>query len=217
MPLLAPNRQEIARRGVWLEHFTILWNSLEALASIVAGALAGSVALVGFGIDSVIESSSGAIVLWRLRLEPDERRRESAERTALRLVGLSFLALTGYVIFESVEQLARREPPQQTWFGIFIATVSLIAMPLLARAKERVARQLGSGAMVADSRQTLICAWLSAILLGGLLLNAVLGWWWADPVAALCMTPWIAREGVEALRGKSCCGAGTVESTGPAV
>ena len=208
MPLLTPTREQITRRGLRLEYFTIIWNSLEALVSILAGTLAGSVALVGFGVDSVIESSSGAVLLWRLRAETDERRRENAERVALRLVGISFLALTAYVVYESAQQLIRREAPQQTWFGIAIAAISLVAMPLLARAKGRVARQLGSGAMEADSRQTLVCAWLSAILLGGLLLNALLGWWWADPVAALCMSPLIAREGAEALRGKTCCETG---------
>jgi divalent metal cation (Fe/Co/Zn/Cd) transporter len=216
VPLSTPTREQITRRGVRLEHFTIIWNSLEALVSILAGALAGSVALVGFGVDSVIESSSGAVLLWRLRAEPDERRREDAERVALRLVGISFLALTAYVVYESAQQLIRREAPQQTWLGIAIAAVSLVAMPLLARAKRGVAQQLGSGAMEADSRQTLVCAWLSAILLGGLLLNALLGWWWADPAAALCMSPLIAREGVEALRGKTCCGAGPCRA-GPGV
>jgi cation diffusion facilitator family transporter len=204
----APSREEVTRRGLRLEYFTIIWNSIEALASVLAGALAGSMALVGFGIDSVIETSSGAVLLWRLRAEPDERRRESAERLALRLVGISFLALTAYVVYESVRQLVRAEEPQQTWFGIAIAAISLVVMPLLARAKSGVARQLGSNAMEADSRQTVLCACLSAILLGGLLLNALLGWWWADPAAALCMSPVIAREGIEALRGKTCCRAG---------
>jgi cation diffusion facilitator family transporter len=208
VPSLTTTREEITRHGLRLEYFTIIWNSVEALASVLAGALAGSMALVGFGIDSVIESSSGVVLLWRLRAEPDERRRESAERVALRLVGISFFALTAYVVYESVKQLAKAEAPQQTWFGIVIAAISLVVMPLLARAKRRVARQLGSNAMEADSRQTLVCVWLSAILLGGLLLNVLLGWWWADPAAALCMSPVIAREGVEALRGKTCCVAG---------
>ena len=187
-------------RGRTLAYLTLAWNSLEAVLSIFAGLLAGSIALVGFGFDSVIECSSGAIILWRLA-GPGERR----ERTALRLVGISFLALAVYVAYDAIASLLRHEAPERTLFGIAIAIASLIAMPLLARAKRRVARQLNSGAMHADSRQTDICAYLSAILLGGLLLNAVLRWWWADPVAALVMVPLIAREGVEALRGKTCC------------
>lgn len=190
---------DIVHRGRILEYVTLAWNSLEALAAIVSGLLAGSIALVGFGIDSVIECSSGAVLLWRLRDGGDQR-----ERTALRLVGISFIALAVYVAYEAAESLLRHETPQKSLFGICIAIASLIAMPLLARAKRRVARELNSGAMQADSRQTELCAYLSAILLGGLAFNAILGWWWADPVAALIMVPIIVREGVEALRGKAC-------------
>ncbi|MFB3917642.1 MAG: cation diffusion facilitator family transporter [Terriglobales bacterium] len=199
-------REQIVHHGIRLEYLTLAWNSLEAVIAVVAGLIAGSIALVGFGLDSVIETFSGATLLWRLRTDRDrdEAGRERAERTALRLVGASFIALTVYVAYDSIKSLVRHESPEESLPGIALAAVSLIVMPLLARAKRRVAAGLNSGAMHADSRQTDICAYLSAILLGGLLLNAVLGWWWADPVAALAMTPLIAQEGVEALRGKTC-------------
>lgn len=189
------------QRGRVLEYATLTWNSLEAVAAIGAGVLAGSIALIGFGLDSVIECFSGGVLLWRLRSGEEGERRE---QRALRLVGSSFLALALYVAYDATAALARREPPTESWFGIAVAIASLVAMPLLARAKRRVAAQLNSGALHADSRQTDICAYLSAILLAGLLLNAVLRWWWADPAAALIMVPLIAREGVEALRGKAC-------------
>lgn len=201
-----PITQSVAvRRGRLLEYFTIAWNSAEAIAAVVAGLFAGSIALVGFGLDSVIEVTSGAVLLWRLRAEHDARRRERAESRALRLVGLCFLALALYVALDSIKALVGHEAPQESLFGIAVAIASLIAMPLLARAKRQVARQLHSGAMRADSRQTDFCFYLSAILLAGLVLNALLGWWWADPVAALIMVPLIAREGVEGLRGERCC------------
>ena len=189
-------------RGRRLEYVTLAWNSLEAVAAIVSGLMAGSIALVGFGLDSVIECFSGGVLLWRLRAGEEGERRE---QQALRLVGVSFLALALYVGYEAVTSLLRQEPPEKSWFGVAVAIASLIAMPLLARAKRRVAAQLNSGALHADSRQTDICAYLSGILLGGLLLNALLRWWWADPLAGLIMVPLAAREGVEALRGKTCC------------
>lgn len=167
--------------------------------------LAGSIALIGFGLDSVIEISSGAVLLWRLRAEADAERRERAERRAQRLVGTCFFALAAYVAFDSIKGLVLREAPKESLFGVGVALAALIAMPLLARAKRQVARQLHSGAMHADSRQSDFCAYLSAILLAGLLLNALLGWWWADPVAALVMVPLIAREGVAGVRGQRCC------------
>ena len=195
----------LVRRGRALQYLTVGWNSAEALVSVAAGVVAGSIALVGFGLDSVIEVSSGAIILWRLRAEHDAARREHAERRALKLVGWSFVALAAYVAFDAAKALWRREAPEESFVGIAVAVVSLIAMPLLARAKRRVAARLGSAAMRADSRQTDLCAYLSAILLAGLLLNAWLGWWWADPAAGLVMVPIIAYEGIEALRGKTCC------------
>lgn len=198
-------RDGLIRRGRSLEYLTIGWNLLEGLVAVGSGVVAGSTALVGFGIDSFIESLSGGALLWRLRSDEDAERRE---RVALRLVGVSFLTLAAYVAFDAVKALVYREPPDASRVGIALAALSLVAMPLLARAKRRVAAGLNSRAMQADSRQTDICAYLSAILLGGLLLNALLGWWWADPVAALVMVPIIAKEGVEALCGETCCSGG---------
>ena len=193
---------DAVQRGRRLEYLSLAWNSVEAVAAIAAGLVAGSIALVGFGLDSVIECFSGSVLLWRLRAGEEGERRE---QMALRLVGVSFLALAIYVAYDAISSLARHETPEKSWFGVAVAIASLIAMPRLARAKRRVASQLNSGALHADSRQTDICAYLSAILLGGLLLNALLHWWWADPVAALVMAPIIGREGIEALRGRTCC------------
>ncbi len=187
------------RRGRFLEYFTIGWNSLEAVIAITFGILAGSVALIGFGVDSVIESSSGAILLWRL-LAGEER-----EWLALRLVGISLLVLAAYIAFDAVKSLIFQERPDESYVGITLAAVSLVVMPILAKEKRKIAAKLNSRAIQADSRQTDICAYLSAILLGGLLLNALFGWWWADPLAALVMIPIIAKEGIEALQGKTCC------------
>jgi divalent metal cation (Fe/Co/Zn/Cd) transporter len=197
-------RAASVRRGRLLEYLTIAWNLLEGVIAVGSGVVAGSIALVGFGIDSFIESLSGAALLWRLHLD-DLRGRERAETVALKLVGVSFLVLAVYVGFDAVKSLIYREPPQVSQVGIALAALSLTVMPLLARAKRKVAAQINSRALEADSRQTDLCAYLSAILLGGLLLNAVFGWWWADSVAALVMTPIIAKEGVGALRGETCC------------
>jgi divalent metal cation (Fe/Co/Zn/Cd) transporter len=199
-------RQAAVVRGRRLEYLTVGWNSLEAVVSIVAGVFAGSIALVGFGLDSVIETSSGSALLWRLSHgnEHDAESRERAERISLRIVGASFLALAGYVGVEAAKDLWTRGVPEHSVPGIVIAALSLIAMPLLARAKRNVARTLNSHALRADSRQTDLCAYLSAILLGGLLFNFLLGWWWADPVAGLIMVPIIVREGITALKGDPC-------------
>ncbi len=202
---IVPDRRALVQRGLRLELLTVGWNSAEAVIGIAAGLLAGSIALVSFGLDSVIEVSSGAVLLWRLGA--DRTRREQAERLALRLVGVSFLALAAYVASDAVYSLWRRQAPEESYVGIGLAMVSLVVMPLLARAKRRLAAELGSAALHADSQQTQICAYLSGILLGGLALNAALGWWWADPVAALLMAPIIASEGVEAVRGRTCCDA----------
>ena len=193
-------RQAFERRGRNLAYLTIGWNSLEAVVAVVAGLLAGSIALVGFGVDSVIEVSSGAIILWRLFSG------EHREKLALKLVGASLIALAAYVGFDAVKSLIFKELPEASYTGIALAALSLVVMPLLARAKRNVAARLNSRAMIADSKQTDICAYLSAILLAGLGLNALVGWWWADPVAALAMIPIIAKEGIEALKGETCCG-----------
>ncbi|MFZ0391430.1 MAG: cation transporter [Calditrichia bacterium] len=189
------------KKGRRLEYITIAWNVAEALVSIISGIIAGSTALIGFGIDSAIESSSGSVLLWRLW---DGQKGEEREKIALRLVGVSFLLLAAYIAYDAVKSIILMEAPEQSLPGIVIAALSLIVMPVLARAKRKVAGQLNSRALKADSRQTDICAYLSAILLAGLLLNAVFGWWWADPLAALVMVPIITKEGVEALRGEVC-------------
>ena len=183
-------------------YFTIGYNSLEGVTSIVAGLIAGSVSLVGFGLDSLIEVTSGATLLWRLRHDLDISRRERVERIALRMVGACFVALAVYILYESSAMLIRHVFPERSIAGIVIATISVIVMPLLARAKRRVASQLGSEAMHADPKQADFCSYLSAILLGGLLLNALFGWWRLDPVAGV---PIIAKEGISGLRAEACC------------
>ncbi len=200
-PCCSMDRARLLHQGRRLEYFTIGWNIIEAVIAIGAGWFAGSIALVGFGVDSVIESLSGSVLLWRLSsLAHDESR----EKIALKLVGISLLILAAYVAFEAIKSLLAHEQPHASFVGIGLSIASLIVMPLLARAKRLSASNIGSRAMEADSCQTDICAYLSAILLGGLVLNAVLGWWWADPVAAMVMVPIIAREGLEGLRGESC-------------
>lgn len=189
----------LVRRGNRLTWATLGYNSLEAVLSVGAGIAAGSVALIGFGVDSVIELSSSAAALWRLRADAAPVDRERAERHALRFIGVCFLLLAAYVLVDALQTLFTRAAPEESPLGIAIAIGSLIVMPLLARAKRRVAAALESGALRAEARQTELCTWLSAILLTGLLLNATVGWWWADPVAALAMVPLIGREGIEAL------------------
>jgi len=195
------SREADTRRGRHLEYFTLGWNITEAAIAIIAGVIAGSIALIGFGADSVIESLSGIVMLWRLR---SHEAGESRERLAIRLVGGCFIILAVYVTIDAIHSIVRHELPESSIIGIALAIASLIVMPLLARAKRRVAARLESPALAADSRQTELCAFLSAILLGGLVLNTAFGWWWADPVAALLMVPIIIRDGVLALRGELC-------------
>jgi divalent metal cation (Fe/Co/Zn/Cd) transporter len=201
----ATARQSVAERGKRLEYFTIAWNVLEGLVAVIAGATAGSISLIGFGIDSFVEVISGAALLWRMSSDADEQVREKMERASLRMVGACFLALAVYVGYEAVKDLLSRQAPEHSVAGIILAMVSLIVMPLLARAKRQVGKSLGSAAMNADAKQTDFCTYLSAILLGGLILNALWGLWWADPIAAFLMVPIIAREGVEGIRGDPCC------------
>jgi divalent metal cation (Fe/Co/Zn/Cd) transporter len=197
---MADARAALVRRGLRLNYLTIAYNALEALVSLVAGLAAGSVALVSFGIDSVIEMTASAAALWRLRADTHEAQRERAERATRRLIGWCFLALAAYVLYVGLETLWRRERPQPSVVGIAILALSVVVMPLLARGKRRVARAMRSGALESEAMQTSLCAYLSAIALAGVALNSLLGWWWADPIAALIMVPIIAREGVEGLR-----------------
>jgi divalent metal cation (Fe/Co/Zn/Cd) transporter len=203
--MMMTERQALARRGKRLEYFTIVWNSLEGLVAVSAGALAGSISLVGFGVDSFIEVTSGSALLWRMSVDSDVHRREHLERRALRIVGVCFLALAGYVAFEAVRDLVGQDAPAHSLPGILLACVSLVVMPLLSRAKRRVGAAMHSRAMHADAKQTEFCTYLSAILLAGLLLNMLWGLWWADPVAALVMVPIITKEGIDGLRGDPCC------------
>ncbi len=204
------DRVALVARGRRLEYFTIAWNAFEAAVALISGLLAGSISLVSFGLDSVIETISAVILLWRLHAEDDLLRRERTELIAHRVVGACFLLLAAYVASEALHALWIRATPERSVPGVLIAIAAIVVMPLLGRAKRRVAEQMGSRALHADSRQADFCAYLSAILLAGLLMHAWLGWWWADPVAALIMTPIIAREGVQGLRGQGCddCGCG---------
>ena len=204
MEAVTLNRPNLVRRGQLLEYFTIAYNSAEGLVSIVVGAIAGSLSLIGFGLDSLIEVASGAALLWRLHHDLNTSRREEVERMTLRIVGVCFVALALYILYDAGKALLFHEAPDRSVLGIIVAATSIVVMPLLARAKRRVASGIGSRAMMADSRQADFCTYLSAILLGGLLLNAVFHWWWADAVAALVMVPIIAKEGVESLKGKAC-------------
>ena len=196
-------RAASVRRGILLEYFTIGWNLIEGFVAVGSGIVAGSPSLIGFGFDSFIESTSGVALLWRLRVD-DEHLREQRERVALRLVGICFLLLAAYVLYDSIKTLIYRESPESSIVGIGVTLVSLFVMPFLAFKKREVAKQIKSKALEADSRQTDLCVYLSAITLGGLALNSIFGWWWADPVAALLMTTIIVREGIEALRGETC-------------
>jgi len=198
-------RRESARRGRLLQYLTIAWNSAECVVALAAGFVAGSIALVGFGFDSAIEVTSSVAALSRLRWDADEERRESSERVTLRIIGACFLLLAVYVTWDAVEALRGRHVSEHSAVGIVLAALSLVVMPVLVSFKRRVASRLGSGALEAEARQTRVCAYLSAILLTGLGLNAWLGWWWADPAAALLMVPLIGWEGLEAVRGRTCC------------
>jgi divalent metal cation (Fe/Co/Zn/Cd) transporter len=199
---LGVDRAFLTRRGLRLEYLTIGWNLAEAAIGLSAAAIASSAALLGFGVDSIIESASGLILLWRLR--GTAHQGETRERLAHRLVGVTFMLLAAYVLFDAASGLLGRAAPAPSRIGIGLAFASLLVMPLLARAKRRVGHALGSSALVADSRQTDLCAWLSLLLLVGLSLNALLGLWWADAASALVMVPIIVREGIDALRGKVC-------------
>ena len=197
-------RPTAVRRGRRLEYFTVVWNTLEGLIAVGAGTIAGSISLVGFGIDSFIEVTSGSVLLWRVSVDSDVPRREMNEKRALRIVGACFLLLAAYITYDSISDLWSKRAPEHSIAGIILACASLVVMPILSRAKRNVGRAMGSAAMNADAKQTEFCTYLSAILLGGLLLNAVFGLWWADPVAGIIMVPIIGKEGTDGLRGKGC-------------
>jgi len=196
------DRAALVRRGIWLSYATIGYNSLEAIGSLIAGLLAGSVALVGFGVDSVIEVMASIAAQWRLRSDLDPVRREGVELWTRRIVAVCFLALAVYVLADAASTLWKREAPDRSLFGIVVLALSVIVMPVLARSKKRVARAMRSGALEAEAAQTSLCAYLSVIGLAGVALNALFGWWWADPVAALIMVPIIAAEGWEGVRDR---------------
>lgn len=202
--LIADSRLLEVWRGRRLEYFTIAWNTLEGIVAIIAGAMAGSISLMGFGIDSFIEVLSGSVLLWRMSADADVEQRHRSDKRALRIVGLCFLGLAAYIAYESGRDLLLHRAPERSIAGIVLACASLLVMPLLSRAKHKVGVRLGSAAMHADAKQTEFCAYLSAILLGGLVMNAAFGLWWTDPVAALLMAPLIAREGIEGVRGQAC-------------
>ena len=203
-------RRVLTRRAQILAAASVSYNVIEAVIAITAGVVAGSVALIGFGLDSVVEVSSGLIILWQFRHPLPESR----ERRALRLMAVSFFALAGYVTFESLRALIGGHEPDPSPVGIALAAASLMIMPLLSWAQRRTGRGLGSNAVVADSTQTLLCTYLSAVLLLGLVLNATLGWSWADPIAGLVIAAVAVKEGREAWRGEGCCSPGVAHPHG---
>jgi divalent metal cation (Fe/Co/Zn/Cd) transporter len=194
-------RARLGRRAQLLAGTSVAYNVIEAVIAITAGLAAGSVALIGFGLDSMVEVSSGLIILWQFR----HRMPETRERQALRLMAISFYGLAGYVAFESVRALVAGHQPDASPVGIALAAASLVVMPFLSWAQRRTGKALGSNAVVADSTQTLLCTYLSAVLLVGLVLNATLGWSWADPIAGLVIAAIAVKEGREAWRGEHCC------------
>ncbi len=204
LPALTPERcASLGRRAQLLAGASVAYNTGEAVVAITAGVAASSVALVGFGLDSIVEMSSGLIILWQFH----HRVPQARERQALRLIAVSFFALAGYVSVESLRSLAGGEAAAHSTVGIVLAAVSLIVMPFLSWAQRRTGRQLGSKAVVADSKQTLLCTYLSAVLLLGLLANSALGWWWADPLVGLVVAGLAVKEGRDAWRGDACaCG-----------
>ncbi|HTF51374.1 MAG TPA: cation transporter [Pseudonocardia sp.] len=208
---LTPRRRDQLTRTIrLLVTATIAYNIVEAVVAITAGTLSSSTALIGFGLDSVIEVSSAAAVAWQFA-GPDQAKRE---KTALRIIAVSFFVLAGYVTVESVRALLGAEHAAHSTVGLLLAGLSLLVMPVLSAAQRRAGRELGSVSAVADSKQTLLCTYLSAVLLVGLGVNSLFGWWWADPIAALVIAAVAVREGREAWRGDSCCAAVT---TAPAV
>jgi divalent metal cation (Fe/Co/Zn/Cd) transporter len=194
------DRRRLAARAALLAWFTIAWNTIEGIVAVGAGVAAGSIALVGFGLDSAVEVFAGAVVVWQLH-----GLSEAKEQRALRLIAVSFFALATYTIVEATRDLLDADHAATSPVGVVLAALSLLVMPALAAAKRRTGRRLGSKVVVADSTETALCSYLSAILLAGLVLNAIVGWWWADPFAALGIAALALREGREAWRGETCC------------
>lgn len=200
--LLPPSRRAaLVRRARLLAGASVAYNVVEAVVAIGSGRIADSTALVGFGLDSTVEVMSGLVILWQFGHPVPEER----EHLARRLIAVSFFALAAYVTVESVRAVVTREQPDTSVVGIALAALSLAVMPLLSHWQRRTGRELGSGAVVADGTQTLLCTYLSAVLLVGLLANALLGWWWLDPVAALVIAAVAVREGRSNWRGDACC------------
>lgn len=192
----------------WLLILTLLYNVIEAGISIGVGHIMGSIALVGFGLDSLIEISASGLMIWRLAVELKGSTPEVIERTEYtvhRFVGWTFFALAAYIAYESITALIGREAPQESWVGIVIAALSLVIMPLLAWGKLEAAKHLNSSALRSEAKETIACSILSLILLIGLGANALWGWWWADPLAGLLMIPWLIKEGMEGIQGQGCC------------
>ena len=198
---ISKTRDRDVRTAFALEYFTLAWMVVEAVVAVVSGVLAHSIALVAFGLDSVIEFFAALAVIWQLR--GLEQERESRERIALRLIAVTFFALSAYVTVEAVIDLARRSRPEASAAGIVLAAAALVVMPLLFVAKARIARRIDNAALAADAHESLFCGILAAVLLLGLTLNAAFGWWWADPVAALVVAVFAVREGIEALQESS--------------
>ncbi len=196
------------RIALWLVGGTMAYNVLEAVVALWAGARAESIALVGFGLDSVIECAAAAVMLRHLLLTArgaDKEAIEASEHRAHRFIGITFLALAAYVAFAAMKSLWLAEPPRSSIPGILLASASVLLMPAAAMAKLRAARKIGSPALRSEAKETIACAWLSGALLVGLGANALWCWWWADPAVALLMVPWLVREGFEGLRGEGCC------------
>lgn len=190
------------QRALVSEYFTVGWNVVEGIVAIAAGIIAGSIALIGFGLDSYIEVASGLVLIWRLRKHgfSDEEEEEAAEKKAVFFVGATFFLLALYVIYESGKKLLFQQRPEESLIGIILAIVSLIVMPLLALYKKKIASEINSRALRADALETFACSYLSLTLVVGLGANAFFGWWWADPVAALTMVYFLVKEGTEAIR-----------------
>lgn len=208
-------REALARRIRLLVAATITYNVVEAVAALTAGTIASSAALIGFGLDSVIEVSSAAAVAWQFSAR-DHAVREAREHRTLRIISVSFFALAAYVTIDAVRALAGTGEADRSLPGIVLAALSLAVMPFLSAAQRRAGRELGSASAVADSKQTLLCTYLSAVLLAGLVLNAALGWSWADPVAALTIAALAVKEGRDAWRGKGCCAPTAALAAAPA-